>query len=70
MGEDNPHLRIIVIEDDEDDFFCIHNLLSEMTQMKFMPVWVSSYDAGLNAIFNNSFDVCLLDYRLGEYDGL
>ncbi|MGA2226714.1 MAG: response regulator [Syntrophobacteraceae bacterium] len=70
MREDNSHLRIIIIEDDEDDFFCIHNLLSEMTQMKFMPVWVSSYDTGLNAIFNNSFDVCLLDYRLGEHDGL
>jgi signal transduction histidine kinase len=70
MREDNSHLRIVLIEDDEDDFLIIHDLLSAMTPMKFELEWIRNYDAGLKALFNNSFDVCLLDYRLGDRDGL
>jgi len=70
VGEDNSPLRIVYIEDDEDDFLIIHNLLSEMTPMKFQLEWITNYDAGLEAISNTPFDVCLLDYRLGDRDGL
>jgi DNA-binding NtrC family response regulator len=70
MREDNSHLRIILIEDDEDDFLIIHDLLSEMTPIQFKLEWIKSYDAGLEAICNTPFDVCLLDYRLGNRDGL
>jgi signal transduction histidine kinase len=70
MQEDNPCLRIVLIEDDEDDFLIIRDLLSGLTPMQFKLEWIKNYDAGLEAISNTPFDVCLLDYRLGNRDGL
>ncbi|MFZ0929531.1 MAG: sensor histidine kinase [Syntrophobacteraceae bacterium] len=70
MREDNSHLRIVLIEDDDEDFLIIRDLLSEMTPMKFELEWITDYDTGLAAISNTPFDVCLLDYRLGDRDGL
>ncbi|NLY76035.1 MAG: EAL domain-containing protein [Firmicutes bacterium] len=63
-------LRILIVDDDEDDFYIIRDLLSDIKEVKYDTVWASSYKAALQALETNKFDACLLDYRLGEHTGL
>jgi PAS domain S-box-containing protein len=66
----SPPVRVLLIEDDEDDFVLVKNLLVDASSSKYEIKWVSSYQEGLQAIRKAEFDVCLLDYRLGERTGL
>lgn len=66
----NKVVRILFIDDDEDDFILTKDLLSEADGRLYSMQWVSNYDAGLQAISHNSHDICLLDYQLGSRTGL
>ncbi|CAA9456106.1 MAG: diguanylate cyclase/phosphodiesterase (GGDEF & EAL domains) with PAS/PAC sensor(s) [uncultured Rubrobacteraceae bacterium] len=61
-------LKVLLVEDDEDDYVIIRDLLSEMERLELE--WVTDYDDALKAIQREEHDVCLLDYRLGERSGL
>ena len=61
-------LKVLLVEDDEDDYVIICDLLSEME--RFELEWVIDYEDALKAIEREEHDVCLLDYRLGERSGL
>jgi PAS domain S-box-containing protein len=67
-GTDTPRLRVLLVEDDEDDYVIIRDLLAEIEE--FDLEWVSDYGGALEAIAREEHDVCLLDYRLGERSGL
>ncbi len=62
--------RILLIDDDEDDFFHLQDLFKDIAKSKFFVTWKSSYQEGLQALKNSPYDACLLDYRLGEKNGL
>jgi two-component sensor histidine kinase/CheY-like chemotaxis protein len=62
-------LRVLLVEDDADDYTLTRDLLGDSGR-RFQLDWVSTYDAGLEAIRRQEHDVYLLDYRLGERDGL
>jgi diguanylate cyclase (GGDEF)-like protein/PAS domain S-box-containing protein len=63
-------VRILLVEDDEDDFVLTRDLLGESRRTRFELVWVTSFDEALAALTRNGHDVALIDYRLGEHDGL
>jgi signal transduction histidine kinase len=63
-------IRVLLVEDDEDDYILTSSLLSEIYPGKFEPTWARSYEEGMERIFNERFDVCLLDYRLGQHNGV
>jgi len=63
-------IRVLLVEDDEDDYFLIADLLSTIGNSRFRLDWVGTYDAAREAISSGEHDVCLLDYRLGEHSGL
>jgi PAS domain S-box-containing protein len=63
-------IRILLIDDDEDDYCLTRELLGEMTSGGFELDWVPEYEAALEAICRGTYDVCLLDYRLGPRTGL
>lgn len=65
-----PPLKVLLIDDDEDDFVNIRALLNEIPNAEYKLIWMSSYQEGLNALSNDRYDACLLDYRLGEMTGL
>ena len=67
-GTENGRLRVLLVEDDEDDYVIIRDLLAEIEE--FDLEWVTDYAGALNAIAREEHDVCLLDYRLGERSGL
>jgi signal transduction histidine kinase len=62
--------RVLLIEDDEDDYLLTRDLLDEISNQSFDLDWISNYDAGLEALRRGDHDVCLLDYRLGKRNGL
>lgn len=63
-------LKVLLVEDDEDDFLLARSLLSEVGGRKVDLRWAASYQEALRAIESGGHDVCLVDYRLGERTGL
>jgi len=63
-------LKVLLVEDDEDDFLLARGLLSEVGGRKVDLRWAASYQEALRAIESGDHDVCLVDYRLGERTGL
>ena len=67
---DEKRLSVLLIEDDEDDYILLKDLLNELPAFKFDLDWAMTYEAGREAIHQNAHDVILLDYRLGGENGL
>lgn len=63
-------LRLLLIEDDEDDFLILRELLEDVPDRHFRLEWVSSYDEGRARALLREHDVLLVDYRLGADSGL
>ena len=63
-------LHVLVVEDDEDDFFIAQRLLARATDADVDVDWAKSYEEGLAAVTSSAYDVALVDYRLGPQDGL
>jgi len=66
----NEPVRVLLVDDDEDDYVLTRDWFCEMEGARFELEWVASYDAALNAIAHHHHDVYLFDYRLGERNGL
>ncbi len=72
MGTINPkpHVNILLIDDDEDDYLITKDMLSELGSKYFSLEWVDDYVTALQRIKEGQHDVYLVDYRLGGYNGL
>lgn len=66
----NGKKHILMIDDDEDDFFLVNSLLQDISPDQYVLQWVSSYKEGLLAIETRAHDLYLVDYRLGAYTGI
>ena len=62
--------RILLIEDDEDDYLITRDLLGAQTRMRFELEWLASYEEGLAEMRRRRHDAYLIDYRLGRHTGL
>jgi signal transduction histidine kinase/BarA-like signal transduction histidine kinase len=62
--------RILLVEDDEDDYVIAKDYLEELDEYLFEIDWVSSPSAALEQLKSNQHDICLLDYQLGAQNGL
>ena len=63
-------LRLLLIEDDEDDFLIIRDLLGEAGNLHYVLDWVDSFERGRCAIDSGVHDLYLIDNRLGSDSGL
>src|SRR4051794_16566882 len=63
-------VRVLLAEDDEDDYLIVRARLSNAEELAFDLTWAKTYDAALEAIKRDQHDVYLIDYRLGARDGL
>ncbi len=66
----DEHWNILLVEDDEDDFFLVKTWLSQVKHGQFSLKWSKNYEAGLQAVKAEAFDVVLVDYQLGSRSGL
>ncbi|NLH99445.1 MAG: SpoIIE family protein phosphatase [Chthonomonadales bacterium] len=67
--QDRP-TRVLLIEDDPDDYALTKDFLSDIEDDTYEMEWVSTFETGLEAAQRNAHDVILVDFRLGERTGL
>ena len=63
-------VRVLLVDDDEDEYAIVGDLLRAAGLDKFALSWAPTYEQGLEAILASCCDVCLVDYRLGRRSGL
>lgn len=63
-------IKVLLVEDDEDDYFFIRGLLSDLRDKKYLLEWAPTYEVALEIMGRGESQVCLVDYRLGVHDGL
>ena len=62
--------RVLVVEDDEDDFLIIKACLQDIQGKEFFIDWCYSYNEALDHFARSRYDIYFLDYLLGERTGL
>ncbi|EPC03745.1 hypothetical protein L861_00175 [Litchfieldella anticariensis FP35 = DSM 16096] len=70
MSVQDRLLRILLVEDDEDDFLITHDLLREASHFSYHLDRVETYEEGKKAISSQEHDLALIDYRLGAESGM
>jgi DNA-binding NtrC family response regulator len=63
-------IRVLLVDDDHDDYAIMRDLFIEIEVGKFRLEWVDTYDAAIEKMLRNEHDVYLVDYLLGERNGL
>ncbi len=63
-------IRVLLVEDDEEDYRLAHDLLAEADGARFSLEWADDYRRGLQAALTGRHDVCLVDFRLNGDSGL
>ncbi|MCG7200073.1 EAL domain-containing protein [Marinobacter pelagius] len=66
----DPTLRVLLIEDDEDDYLITRDLLHDVSPSAVELVWRDTMQAGLETLGQERIDVTLVDLRLGPDSGL
>ncbi len=70
----NRKLKLLLIEDDEDDYLLLKGMMSDVLPSRYEIDWISNYSQSLEVACNGNktseYDVCLIDYRLGDGTGL
>ncbi len=63
-------VRILLVEDDEDDFILTKDVVSKILRGKFHLEWANTFQRGLEMMAANRHDVYLVDYHLGAQNGI
>lgn len=70
MAMRNKPIRVLLVEDDEEDYLLIRNFLSRIDGQKYALNWVNNYDDGLTALKQHKHDVSIIDYLVGDKNTL
>lgn len=70
MNSFNKDISILLIDDDEDDYILVRDLFEEITSFKADLCWIKNYQEAKASILQMQHELYLIDYRLGELDGL
>jgi diguanylate cyclase (GGDEF)-like protein/PAS domain S-box-containing protein len=67
-------LKVLLVDDDEDEYILIKGLFTRLpgqgNGFRYTLDWVSSYEQALDVCASQDYDVHLVDYYLGGYNGL
>ena len=70
MPADDLAIRILIVDDDEDDFFITSEYIKNIRSNNFEIEWCFKYSEALENISKKNFDLYLIDYHLGAKTGL
>ncbi|GAB3558157.1 two-component system sensor histidine kinase NtrB [Spirosoma fluminis] len=68
--ETRKTIRVLLVEDDEDDYMLTRALVAARENANIKLDWVDSYEGAMKAIGDDEHDVYLVDYRLGHNTGI
>ncbi|WP_281616056.1 ATP-binding protein [Flammeovirga sp. SubArs3] len=63
-------IRVLLIDDDEDDYIITEDILDDIPYREYHLDWVSNYETALEYIKKGAHDVYVVDYLLGAKSGL
>ena len=63
-------VRILIIDDDEVDFWIISDFIQDIPEQKFQIDWCPDYKNGSSALRNSTHDIYFVDYYLGAKTGI
>lgn len=63
-------LRVLIIEDDRLQYRVTERMLANARMARFESDWAQSFDDGLRMLVSGDYAACLLDFQLGDKDGL
>jgi two-component system, sporulation sensor kinase E len=70
MPFSNLHARILIVDDDEDDYFLTSELIKNIPSSGFTLNWCYSYKDALEQMINKRHELYFIDYLLGAKTGL
>ena len=62
--------RLVLVEDDEDEFLRIAAVVAEMAGSGHVLDWVNNFEEGLAIILQNEHHAYIIDQHLGEKNGV
>ncbi len=65
LSEGEP-LKVLLVEDNEDDYVLIREMLRDVYAHGLHLDWVKTYEAAIEDVCRLAHHVYLLDYRLGD----
>ena len=65
-----PAVRVLVVDDNEGDFYLIRSLLDHATDTSYEVVWERNYADAIAAVDRLAPHICLVDYQIGMESGL
>jgi PAS domain S-box-containing protein len=70
MITENTPIKILIIDDDEEDFFLTSQYIKKIRSKEFVIDWCYRYKDALDAIVEARYDIYFIDYYLGTKTGL
>ena len=67
---DYPNWKILLIDDDQDDYVLTREILKQVPRRRIHLDYVPSIIEGREKVLQNCYDTVLIDYDLGAYTGL
>ena len=62
--------RILIIDDDEDDFFITSEYIRQIEDYELVIDWCYKFNEAVQHLRNHAYDIYFVDYRLGAKTGL
>ena len=69
-GEQAEQLQVLVIDDSHDQFMLVRDMLTAIMHQGLDIEWAATYYEGLSFVESRDYDVALVDYELGDRNGL
>jgi signal transduction histidine kinase len=63
-------IKVMMVDDDEDDFLIVRDLLRDAGDGRYALTWVPDYARAIRQACDPDVDVVLADYRLGNHNGI
>lgn len=63
-------IRVLLVEDDEDDFLITRDVLDDIPGRSVVLDWFEDYDTAFARLSEGECDICFVDYRIGGETGI
>lgn len=63
-------IRVLLIDDDEDDYLIVRSLVERISGRPFQLEWTPQFSEAKKRLATSEYDIFLIDYRLGQHNGL